>query len=86
MVFAIEDSPAYMMGAFDLMTWMTESRNGPSARIGIPPVFRPFPGIFASFLVRLKDSAVTRVQAVTQITALRAPAEQTTREAWLLRQ
>src|SRR5215472_9578921 len=26
MVFAIEDSPVYMMGAFDLMTWMTESK------------------------------------------------------------
>ena len=25
MVFAIEDSPVYMPGAFDLMTWMTES-------------------------------------------------------------
>ena len=27
MVFAIEDSPVYMMGAFDLMTWMTESKD-----------------------------------------------------------
>jgi len=26
MVFAIEDSPVYMMGAFDLMTWMVESK------------------------------------------------------------
>jgi hypothetical protein len=26
MVFAIEDSPIYMMGAYDLMTWMTESK------------------------------------------------------------
>jgi hypothetical protein len=26
MVFAIEDSPVYMMGAFDLMTWMTGAR------------------------------------------------------------
>jgi hypothetical protein len=28
MVFAIEDSPVYMMGAFDLMTWMTEQGSG----------------------------------------------------------
>jgi SAM-dependent methyltransferase len=27
MVFAVEDSPVYMMGAFDLMTWMTESKD-----------------------------------------------------------
>jgi hypothetical protein len=27
MVFAIEDSPVYMMGAFDLMTWITESKD-----------------------------------------------------------
>jgi hypothetical protein len=27
MVFAIEDSPVYMMGAFDLMTWMIESKD-----------------------------------------------------------
>ena len=27
MVFAIEDSPVYMIGAFDLMTWMTESKD-----------------------------------------------------------
>ena len=27
MVFAIEDSPVYMMGAFDLMTWMVESKD-----------------------------------------------------------
>ena len=27
MVFAIENSPVYMMGAFDLMTWMTESKD-----------------------------------------------------------
>ena len=27
MVFAIEDSPVYMMGAFDLMTWMAESKD-----------------------------------------------------------
>jgi hypothetical protein len=27
MVFAIEDSPVYMMGAFDLMTWMTERKD-----------------------------------------------------------
>ena len=27
MVFAIEDSPVYMPGAFDLMTWMTESKD-----------------------------------------------------------
>jgi hypothetical protein len=27
MVFAIEDGPVYMMGAFDLMTWMTESKD-----------------------------------------------------------
>ena len=27
MVFAIEGSPVYMMGAFDLMTWMTESKD-----------------------------------------------------------
>jgi hypothetical protein len=27
MVFAIEDSPVCMMGAFDLMTWMTESKD-----------------------------------------------------------
>jgi hypothetical protein len=26
-VFAIEDSPVYMMGAFDLMTWMIESKD-----------------------------------------------------------
>jgi hypothetical protein len=35
MVFAIEDSPVYMMGAFDLMTWMTESKDQVQA------VFRP---------------------------------------------
>jgi len=27
MVFAIEDSPVYMMGAFDLMTWINESKD-----------------------------------------------------------
>jgi SAM-dependent methyltransferase len=27
MVFAIEDSPVYLMGAFDLMTWMVESKD-----------------------------------------------------------
>jgi len=27
MVFAIEDSPVYMMGAFDLMTWLVESKD-----------------------------------------------------------
>src|SRR5258708_19275886 len=27
MVFAIEESPVYMMGAFDLMTWMTDSKD-----------------------------------------------------------
>jgi SAM-dependent methyltransferase len=27
MVFAVEDSPVYMMGAFDLMTWMIDSKD-----------------------------------------------------------
>src|SRR5215469_14734167 len=27
MVFAIEDSPVYMMGAFDLMTWINEGKD-----------------------------------------------------------
>ena len=39
MVFAIEDSPVYMMGAFDLMTWLVESKDQ------IEAVFRTGAGV-----------------------------------------
>jgi hypothetical protein len=62
MVFAIEDSPVYMMGAFDLMTWMIERKDQVQA------VFRPAAGY---------RGAITRAASSVRSHASSAPATTT---------